>query len=120
MSEGKPTRMRRLCLKTSKAEGRGGLGITSSSELGFECTWYEIKSRDMNEKGKEFIFYNKPYMPSAGLHGPLHMLCALSPLPAPTLALDLHAHTQLYCLLLLGQRGGGVHVLKCILLIPFE
>ena len=24
------------------------------------------------------------------------------------------------CLLLLGQRGGGVHVLKCILLIPFE
>ena len=88
--------------------------------LGFECTWYEIKSRDMNEKGKEFIFYNKPYMPSAGLHGPLHMVCALSPVPAPTLALDLHAHTQLYCLLLLGQRGGGVHVLKCILLIPFE
>ena len=34
--------------------------------------------------------------------------------PAATLALDLHAHTQLYCLLLLGQRGGGVHVLKCI------
>ena len=62
----------------------------------------------MNEKGKEFIFYNKPYMPSAGLHGPLHMVCALSPFPAPTLALDLHAHTQLYCLLLLGQRGGGV------------
>ena len=61
----------------------------------------------MNEKGKEFIFYNKPYMPSAGLHGPLHMVCALSPVPAPTLALDLHAHTQLYCLLLLGQRGGG-------------
>ena len=81
-------------------------------------------------------------MPSAGLHGPLHMVCALSPVPAPTLALDLHAHTQLYCLfffenifiqpshynmffqasslLLLGQRGGGVHVLKCILLIPFE
>ena len=95
------------------------LGITSSSEevyepmltlplLGFECTWYEIKSRDMNEKGKEFIFYNKPYMPSAGLHGPLHMVCALSHVPATTLALDLHAHTQLYCLLLLGQRGGGV------------
>ena len=59
----------------------------------------------MNEKGKEFIFYNKPYMPSAGLHGPLHMVCALSLVPAPTLALDLHAHTQLYCLLLLGQRG---------------
>ena len=125
--------MRRLCLKTSEAEGRGGLGITlwnlilsnyayalTLPLLGFECTWYEIKSRDMNEKGKEFIFYNKPYMPSAGLHGPLHMVCALSPIPAPTLVLDLHAHTQLYCLLLLGQRGGGVHVLKCILLIPFE
>ena len=42
------------------------------------------------------------------LHGPLHMVCALFPVPAPTLALDLHAHTQLYCLLLFGQRGGGV------------
>ena len=31
----------------------------------------------MNEKGKDFIFYNKLYMPSAGLHGPLHMVCAL-------------------------------------------
>ena len=74
----------------------------------------------MNEKGKEFIFYNKPYMPSVGLHGPSHMVCALSPVPAPTLALDLHAYTQLYCLLLLWKRGGGVHVLKCILFIPFE
>ena len=45
--------------------------------LGFECTWYEIKSRDMNEKGKEFIFYNKPYMPTAGLHGLLHGMCTL-------------------------------------------
>ena len=45
--------------------------------LGFKCTRYEIKSRDMNEKGKEFIFYNKQYMPSAGLHGPLHMVCAM-------------------------------------------
>ena len=34
--EGKPTRMRRLCLKTSEAEGRGGLGITSSSEEVYE------------------------------------------------------------------------------------
>ena len=33
LSEGKPTRMRRLCLKTSEAEGRGGLGITSSEEV---------------------------------------------------------------------------------------
>ena len=44
ISEGKPTRMRRLCLKTSEATGRGGLGITSSSDaltlpvLGIECT----------------------------------------------------------------------------------
>ena len=36
LSEGKPTRMRRLCLKTSEAEGRGGLGITSSSEEVYE------------------------------------------------------------------------------------
>ena len=74
---------------------RGGLRAyaLTSPLLGFECTWYEIKSRDMNEKGKEFIFYNKPYMPSPGLHGPLHMVCALFPVPAPTLALDLYAHT---------------------------
>ena len=47
--------------------------------LGFEWTWYEIKSIDMNEKGKDYIFYNKPYMPSAGLHGQSHvaMVCAL-------------------------------------------
>ena len=75
------------------------------------------QSRDMNEKGKEFIFYNKPYMPSAGIHGPLHMVCALSHVPAPTLALDLHAHTH-SCTACCW--GGGVHVLKCILLIPFE
>ena len=30
--------------------------------LGFKCTWYEIKPRDMNEKGKDVISYNKPYM----------------------------------------------------------
>ena len=36
ISEGKPMRMRRLCLKTSEAEGRGGLGITSSSEEVYE------------------------------------------------------------------------------------
>ena len=74
----------------------------------------------MNEKGKEFILYNKPYMPSAGLQSPLHRVCALSPIPAPTLALDLHAHTQLYFLPLLGQMGEGVHVIKFIFLIPFE
>ena len=50
--------MRRLCLKTSEAEGRGGLRAYALTLplLEFECTWYEIKSRDMNEKGKEFIF----------------------------------------------------------------
>ena len=32
LSKGKPTRMRRLCLKNFEAAGRGGLGITSSSE----------------------------------------------------------------------------------------
>ena len=48
--------------------------------LGFKCTWYEIKSRDiMNEKGKDFIFYDKSYMPSAGLHGPLHMAMVCAP-----------------------------------------
>ena len=36
LCDGKPTRMRRLCLKTSEAEGRGGLGITSSSEEVYE------------------------------------------------------------------------------------
>ena len=62
-------------------------------------------------------------MLSAGLHDPLYMamVCGVCPLlPAPTPALDLHAHTQWHCLLLLGQRGGGVHALKYILLIPFE
>ena len=61
---------------------RGGLRAyaLTISLLGFEWTWYEIKSKDMNEKGKDSIFYSKPYMPSAGLHGPLHMamVCALS------------------------------------------
>ena len=34
-------------------------------------------------------------------------MCTLFLLPAPTPALDLHAHTQWHCLLLLGQTGGG-------------
>ena len=83
-------RMRRLCLKTSKATSQGGLGITGLRAyaltlpiLGFKFTWYEIKFRDMNEKGKEFIFYNEPYMPSAGLHGPLHMAWFVRSAPAP-------------------------------------
>ena len=48
-----------------------------------------------------------------------HGVCIQS-VPAPTLPLDLHAHTEWHCLLLIGQRDGGVHVLKYILLIPFE
>ena len=59
-------------------------------------------------------------MPSAGLHGPLHMVCALSPVPAPTLALGLHAPTQLYCLLLLGQRGGGCMYSNVFFLFPLN
>ena len=53
------------------------------SLLGFKCTHYDIKSNDMNEKEKDFISSNKSYMPSAGLHGPLHMamVCALCPAP---------------------------------------
>ena len=130
--EGKPTRMRRLCRMRRLwrfghnllIQGLRAYALTLPL-LGFKCTWYKINSRDMNEKGKDFIFYNKPYMHSAGLHGPLHMamVCALCPcslLPAPTPVLDLHAHTQWHCLLLLGQKGGGVHVLKCILLISFR
>ena len=123
-------RMRRLCLKTSKAAGQGGLGITGLQAyaltlpiLGFKFTWYEIKSRDMNEKGKEFIFYNKPYIclqQAFMVHCTWHGMCTLPLLPALTPALNLHAHTQWPCLLLLGQRGGGVHVLKYILLILFE
>ena len=63
---------------------RGGLRAYALALplLGFKCTWYKIKSRDMNEKGKDYIFYKKKtYMPSAGLNGPLHMamVCALCP-----------------------------------------
>ena len=49
----------------------------------------------MNKKGKYFIFYNKPYMPSAALRGPFHkaMMCALKSVPASALELGLHAHT---------------------------
>ena len=104
------------------AEDVNGLNIICSdlTLLGFKCTWYEIKSRDMNEKGKDLIFYNKPYMPLAGLHGPLHVGVCTQSVTAPTPAQDVHAHTLWYCLLLLSQRGGGMHVLKYILLIHFE
>ena len=36
LREGKPTRMWRLCLKISEAEGGRGLGITSSVEEVYE------------------------------------------------------------------------------------
>ena len=36
ISEGKPTRIRRLCLKTFEAEGRGALDIISLSEEVYE------------------------------------------------------------------------------------
>ena len=41
---------------------RGGLRAYTLTLplLRFEYTWYGIKSRDMNGKGKDFIFYNKP------------------------------------------------------------
>ena len=60
---------------------RGGLRAYALTLplLGFKGTWYEIKSRDMNEKGKDFIFYNKPYMPLVGFHGPLHMAMVCAP-----------------------------------------
>ena len=62
---------------------RGGLQAYALTLplLGFKCTWYEIKSRDMNQKGKDFIFYYKTCMHSAGLHGPLHMAMVCSLLP---------------------------------------
>ena len=47
----------------------------------------------MRKERNSFSITTYIYMPSAGLHGPLYMVCALSPVPAPTLALDLHAHT---------------------------
>ena len=53
---------------------RFGHNLLTLPLLGFKCTWYEIKSRDINAKGKDFIFYNKLCTPSAGLHGPLHMV----------------------------------------------
>ena len=95
---------------------RGGLRAYALTLplLGFKCTWYEIKSGDMNEKGKDFIFYNKPYAFSRPSWSIAHGVCTLSLLPAPTLALDLHTHTA--AAWVEGWRG----VLKCIFLIPFE
>ena len=102
LGEGKPTRMRRLGLETSETAAY----TLTLLLLGFKCTWYELKSKAINA-------FRRPSCTIA--HGG-----GLSLLPAPTLALDLHAHTLWHCLLLLGQSRGGVHVLKYILFIPFE
>ena len=60
---------------------------------------------------------NHNYMPSAGLHGPLHMamVCVLCPRSACTHTVTLPAAAWAE-----GWRGGGVCVLKYILIIPFE
>ena len=75
----------------------------------------------MRKERISFFIRNHNYVFSRPSWSIAHGMCTLSLLPPPPpLALDLHAHTQWHCLLLLGQRGGGVHVLKYILLIPFE
>ena len=64
--------------------------------LGFEYTCFEIKSRDMNENRKDFIFCNKPYMPSEGLHGPLHLVMVCAPslsLLLPQRLMCMHTYT---------------------------
>ena len=81
--EGKPMRKRRFAHNLLIRGGLRAYALTLPL-LEFKCTRYEIKSRDMNEKGKDFIFYNKSYVPSAGLHGPLHMVCALCPCSDPS------------------------------------
>ena len=72
--------MRRLCLKTSEATvGLRAYALTLPL-LRFKCTSYEIKSKDMNEKGKDFFPIQQTIcMPSAGLHGPLHMVMVCAP-----------------------------------------
>ena len=84
--------------------------------LGFKCTWYEIKSRDVNQKGKDFIFIfcNKPnmegpIMPSTGLHASLHMaMCVHSICPC------FYPSARSACthkvVLPAAAWGGGVHV----------
>ena len=51
MCEGKPTRMRRLCLKTSEAACQGGLGITSSSEEVYKLMLWPYPFWDFNAHG---------------------------------------------------------------------
>ena len=74
---------------------RGGLRAyaLTISLLGFKWTWYEIKSKDMNEKGKDFIFCNKSYMLQQAFMVHFTWPWCVHSDPTPTLALDLHAHT---------------------------
>ena len=102
---------------------RGGLQAYALTLplLGFICTWYVIKSRDMNEKGKvSFSITNHICLQMAFM---VHCTWCVHSVPAPCShpsARSACTHTQWHSLLLLGQRGGGVHVLKYTLLIPFE
>ena len=60
---------------------RGGLRAYALTLplLGVRCTWYEIKFRDMNEKGKDFIFYNKQaFMVHCTWPGCVHSVCPCS------------------------------------------
>ena len=52
------------------------------------------KSRDLNEKGNDFIFYNKLHIPSACFIVLASGVCT-QPGPVSTLTLNLHAHTLL-------------------------
>ena len=76
----------------------------------------------MIEKGKDFIFYYKPYiMPSAGLHGPLHMaryVHSVSPCSCPRAR---SACTHTVVLPAAAWAGGrGVHVLRFTSLFPLN
>ena len=82
---------------------RGGLRAYAMtiSLLGFECTCYEIKSRDTNEKGTFFFITNHICLQQVFMVHCTWPWCVHS-VPAPTLTPGLHAHTQGHCLLLLG------------------
>ena len=58
-NEGKPMKMRRFWHNLLIQESLQAYSLTLPL-LGFKSTWYEINctSRDMNEKGNNFIFYN--------------------------------------------------------------
>ena len=72
----------------------------------------------MRKERNSFSITN--HMPSAGLHGPLHMVCALSPVPAPTLALDLHAHTVVLPAAVLAKGVEGCMFSNVFFLFPLN